>query len=312
MKLSIIIPVYKVEAHLDYCLRSVCRQEPEDCEIILVDDCSPDRCGTLCDEWAGKDARIRVIHHTRNRGLSMARNSGIDMAQGEYITFIDSDDYLAPGTLAANVRLLDAHKEADVAEYPVCVYHGTPESYRYRPGHDEVITFIDWIKRKGYKHSYAWNKIYRRELWQDMHFPEGKLFEDMYTIPYILQKARGILCSSRGMYFYCSHHDTISKTVSQTGVKDLLDATLHLYDTLVGSPELTKTEKDELYLTLCNQQIVYLQHGGGHCIPQRRIPFRRALFTRRPTHARIKAVIKSLCGERYCNTVARARKLLRK
>lgn len=80
MRLSIIVPVYKVEAYLDFCLTSIARQKVDSCEIILVDDCSPDRCGELCDEWARKDSRFRVIHHEKNKGLSAARNSGLEQA----------------------------------------------------------------------------------------------------------------------------------------------------------------------------------------------------------------------------------------
>jgi len=106
MKLTIIIPVYKVEAYLDFCLKSIARQNVEDCEVILVDDGSPDRSGALCDAWVRKDGRFRVIHCPENRGLSAARNRGLDEAHGEYVTFVDSDDYISPHTLQANMELL--------------------------------------------------------------------------------------------------------------------------------------------------------------------------------------------------------------
>ena len=98
MKLTIIIPVYKVEAYLDFCLKSIARQNVEDYEVILVDDGSPDRSGALCDAWVRKDGRFRVIHCPENRGLSAARNRGLDEAHGEYVTFVDSDDYISPHT----------------------------------------------------------------------------------------------------------------------------------------------------------------------------------------------------------------------
>ena len=94
MKLSIIVPVYCVEATLDRCLQSIVSQSFADFEVILVDDGSPDDCPRLCDSWAQRDARISVVHQP-NAGLSAARNTGIDRAQGEYLTFVDSDDYLA-------------------------------------------------------------------------------------------------------------------------------------------------------------------------------------------------------------------------
>ena len=104
MKLTIIIPVYKVEAYLDFCLKSIARQNLEDYEVILVDDGSPDRSGALCDAWVRKDGRFRVIHCPENRGLSAARNRGLDEARGKYVTFVDSDDYISPHTLQANMN----------------------------------------------------------------------------------------------------------------------------------------------------------------------------------------------------------------
>ena len=115
MKLSIVIPVYRVETTLDRCVESVVTQDYDDFEIILVDDGSPDRCPQLCDEWARRDPRISVIHKP-NGGLSDARNAGIDVARGDFLTFIDSDDYIAPHTLSQLMPLTD---EADLIEYPI-------------------------------------------------------------------------------------------------------------------------------------------------------------------------------------------------
>ena len=120
MKLSIIIPVYRVEATLNRCVESVTNQSFDDFEVILVDDGSPDRCPLMCDEWAQKDPRITVIHQT-NAGLSAARNAGIDRAQGDYLTFVDSDDFIGTETLSEVVEQLD---DNDILEYPVCRFFG--------------------------------------------------------------------------------------------------------------------------------------------------------------------------------------------
>ena len=103
IKLSVIVPVYNMEDYLDTCVKSLLKQGVEDIEIILVDDCSIDHSGVLCDEWAEKDSRIRVIHCAENGGLSEARNRGLAEAQGEYVTFVDSDDFVAENTYQANV-----------------------------------------------------------------------------------------------------------------------------------------------------------------------------------------------------------------
>ncbi|MCD8317967.1 MAG: glycosyltransferase [Paraprevotella sp.] len=312
MKLTIIVPVYKVEAYLDFCLKSIARQDVADSEIILVDDCSPDRCGAICDEWARKDPRFRVLHNLKNEGLSTARNRGLDIAQGEYITFIDSDDYLSPETLRPNMEQLEMHPEADVLEYPVCVYHGTEQAYRYVPGHHETLSYSEWIRQKGYQHSYAWNKIYRRSLWKTNRFPKGKWFEDVFTIPFVLQQARGILRTDRGLYFYCCRKGSISNTLCSKSINDLLQAHLQLYNTLSHNSDLSEKDLDDFYLGLCNPQIVHIQFGGSLYIPERRIPLCRALFTRRPLNYRIKAVLKALSGDKYCSIVARTRKALNK
>ena len=135
MKLTIIIPVYKVEAYLNFCLKSIARQNVEDYEVILVDDGSPDRSGALCDAWVRKDGRFRVIHCPENRGLSAARNRGLDEAHGEYVTFVDSDDYISPHTLQANMELLALHPEADVLEYPYASTTARQKPTVIRPEH---------------------------------------------------------------------------------------------------------------------------------------------------------------------------------
>ena len=127
MKLSIVIPVYRVETTLDRCVESVVTQDYDDFEIILVDDGSPDRCPQLCDEWARRDPRISVIHKP-NGGLSDARNAGIDVARGDFLTFIDSDDYIAPHTLS---QVMPLTNDADLIEYPVCEFPETSSIFHH-------------------------------------------------------------------------------------------------------------------------------------------------------------------------------------
>ena len=131
MTLSIIIPVYNVEQHLERCIQSIVSQLPDDCEILLIDDGSTDRCGVLCDELQQRHHMIRAVHQ-HNQGLSAARNRGLDIAQGEYITFIDSDDELCFHTLKENLAHLLAHPEADMLEYPVEVINFAPDSLLIR------------------------------------------------------------------------------------------------------------------------------------------------------------------------------------
>jgi len=186
MKLSIIIPVYRTQATLKRCMDSILRQSFTDYEIILVDDGSPDQCPQRCDDYAKQDSRIKVIHKT-NGGLSDARNAGLEMAQGEYITFVDSDDAIAPNTLQQLIEEL-ALSSIDILEYPVLERLGHPTREHlltFEPKiYDDALEY--WLDTNAYTHTYAWNKLYKRNLFQTIKFPKGKNFEDAQTTPYLI------------------------------------------------------------------------------------------------------------------------------
>lgn len=251
MKLSIIIPVYRVEATLDRCIESVLHQDIDDFEVILIDDGSPDNCPKMCDEWALRDAHIRVIHQP-NGGLSAARNAGIDAAQGEYITFVDSDDYISPDTYAP---LLEDIGTADIIEYPV---------YKRLSLQDKEYSNIDryWLETKAYAHTYACNKIYRSSLFADVRFPVGRVFEDAYTFPLLLRRAHSIITTSKGCYHYDENPQGITATADGTKLSMLLDAHMHN-----GMPM-----DDEYYLHLLNIQMdVWEQTSQPIVLPTRRL-----------------------------------------
>jgi glycosyltransferase involved in cell wall biosynthesis len=129
MKLSVVIPVYLVENTLERCVRSVLQQDYEDMQIILVDDGSTDHSPAICEWLAAQDKRISVIHQ-QNRGLAAARNTGIRSAQGSYITFVDSDDYLDNNTYLPLMHELGNHPEYDILEYPVLIKEGGKHMFR--------------------------------------------------------------------------------------------------------------------------------------------------------------------------------------
>lgn len=186
MKLSIIIPVYRTEDTLRRCMESILNQSFTDYEILLVDDESPDKCAQICEEYAQKDRRISVIHK-KNGGLSEARNAGINLAKGEYITFVDSDDAIAEDTLQPLINELTEHPDIDILEYPVQERVGHPKEklLSFQPKeYEDVISY--WLEEKAYNHTYAWNKIYRRNLFANIRFPKGKNFEDALTIPMLI------------------------------------------------------------------------------------------------------------------------------
>ncbi len=231
-QLSIIVPVFKTEAYLRECIDSILAQTFADYELILVDDGSPDGCGAICDAYARDDGRVRVLHRP-NGGLSAARNSGLDVATGKWVTFVDSDDFLAPDTYAANMKLLCADEEIDVVEFPVYVYYDSPRQHVWSPGQrlvrgsDEV--WIDWVNTRRFLYAYAWNKIYRRSLFRDVRYPEGRHFEDVFVFPEILDRVRGVQLSDAGLYYYRFRADSITGLSSVRTLRDRMDAFWSLY-----------------------------------------------------------------------------------
>lgn len=265
MKLSIVIPVYHTEATLDRCLESVLRQDTPDMEVILVDDGSPDRCPELCDGWAAKDPRIRVIHKA-NGGLSDARNAGIDIATGDYITFVDSDDYLADHTYGPLMERLGPQHDIDILEYPILVHYGSPRQYlqNFTPEatYHDMETY--WLEGRAYQHTYACNKIFRRALFDEVRFPVGKVFEDAYTLPLLLRKARTVQTANQGLYYYCSNSNGITRTADGQALRMLLQPHVEMIDKI----ERRDQDFQTYYLHVLNIQMdVYEQTGDDPILP---------------------------------------------
>ena len=178
--ISVIIPVYKVEALLARCVDSVLAQTYQDLEIILVDDGSPDRCGEICDAYARKDPRIKVIHK-ENGGLSSARNAGLDIARGEYIAFVDSDDWIEPEAYETMLSLAEKKNVKLVCAGRYDVY-GEEKILGLCPEREETVsgeTFAGMIFRWDNCDSAAWDKLYHRSLWETARYPLGKICEDV-------------------------------------------------------------------------------------------------------------------------------------
>lgn len=263
MKLSVVIPVYKVEQTLDKCIRSIVSQQLTDMEIILVDDGSPDSCPAICDRWADKDSRIQVIHK-ENGGLSDARNAGIEKVKGKYITFVDSDDYLEDGTYPTLLNILSAHPEYDILEYPVNQYEGgTKEQPLSFNNHVYADAKDYWYTTSAYLHTYAWNKIYKKDLFHNIRFPVGKVFEDVYTFPLILNTAKTIATTSEGLYHYCFNQEGITFKANGNAWRMLLDAHVIILNTPAFLPVT-----EEYYIHILNIQLYTSKlTGDAPCIP---------------------------------------------
>lgn len=264
MILSIIIPVYHVERTLDRCVETVLRQGLADFEVILVDDGGQDDCPRMCDEWARRDPHVRVIHQA-NGGLSAARNAGIDAARGDYLTFLDSDDYLDEGLYARLLNILRAQQDIDLLEYSVIVREGSRDQHPLLlPQRRYADAARYWIEGRAYAHSYACNKIYRRRLFETVRFPVGRLFEDVHTLPAVMRAAHVIATTPEGYYHYTDNPDGITRQATGRELQDLLDA--HL--AYIG--EGNRMDGDYYAHVLNIQLSVYDLTGREPLLPRRR------------------------------------------
>lgn len=233
-KVSIIIPVYKVEKYLDACVTSVIAQTYRDLEILLIDDGSPDNCPTLCDVWAEKDSRIRVIHQN-NGGLSAARNAGIEASTGDYLLFVDSDDTIETDVVQ---RAMEAqqHSGAELVIFNLVYVDendqllGKPDFSKFR---DELLSPEEiWqryfaLQEQRIYYVVAWNKLYKRELFKNMRFKVGKRYEDQFLMPELLRQCAHVMCLSYVGYHYVQRKGSI---MAQGSSRNYLDRPEYLLE----------------------------------------------------------------------------------
>lgn len=228
VKISVIVPVYKVEKYLDRCVESIVNQTYKNLEIILVDDGSPDNCPAMCDAWAKKDERIRVIHK-ENGGLSSARNAGIDESTGDCIFFLDSDDYIRNDCLDVMLSRL----EKDESEMCISNVQMVDEEYSFigtpEPKKDEIISKEKAFSRlgtsEGEYYVISCAKLYKKFIFEEVRFPESKLHEDEFVYYKIIDKCNIISIVSDSLYFYLKHKGSITGCIS----KKRLDAVEAFY-----------------------------------------------------------------------------------
>ena len=212
--ISVIVPVYKVEAYLEKCVYSILNQTYKELEIILVDDGSPDECGKICDNLILVDRRIKALHK-ENGGLSDARNVGMLHANGAYYMFIDSDDFIHPRMISILMDCL-SENNGDIA---VCNFESIQDDYRMEE-FEEIKTTPIIIEEEADRRYYfledtytqftvAWNKLYKRELFEDITFPKGKVHEDEFTTYKLLHKAKKVIYMDAKLYFYVQRSNSI-------------------------------------------------------------------------------------------------------
>lgn len=209
--ISVIIPVYEVEQFLDKCIKSVICQTYNNLEIILVDDGSLDRSGSICDKWAKQDFRIKVIHK-ENGGLSDARNVGLQIASGKYVSFIDSDDWISPKMFEI---LIEQFQENNFCDVSICKIKKVYTENDVIESEDKKNTFLisgkEALKELIYDHmsQVVWNKLYRKSLIENIYFEVGKYHEDEFWSYQVMGKARMVALTNYVGYFYRQRQGSI-------------------------------------------------------------------------------------------------------
>lgn len=246
VKVSIIIPVYKVEWYIDNCLRFILSQTLQDIEIILVDDGSPDNCGKICDDYAKKDSRVKVIHQENGR-QGKARNNGALIATGEYIGFVDSDDWISPSMYE---ELYNKAKKTDadivMCDYSRCRFVGDKGGRKSRI--DKVFLEREVFdvgclayppsKKSFFSVAVCWNKIFKRDFYlKNIKFPENMIFEDTPVMFDAFMKAKRIAVVDKKLYCYRITNQNSSSLSKDDRVLDLFKAVDFTLDNLAkGCP----------------------------------------------------------------------------
>ncbi|WP_151978164.1 glycosyltransferase family 2 protein [Acinetobacter soli] len=266
MILSLIIPIYNVEKYIIDCLNVLVNQVADcDIEIILIDDGTPDNSIFLIEEFL-KDKPIRVknkfiIHNQRNQGLSAARNSGIELARGEYIAFLDSDDIVSENYFKILLEKINLH-HPDIIEFNANRFDDSGRFYEiwnsvissgfYQMNENilnKVATQSAW---------YAWKRIYKKELFKEIKFPVGKNFEDAYTIPYIYLKSKNIYFIDEILLHYRFNPNSITSSITDKNLSDFKDAILKISHYIERYPFLINS-----LLSLSRMYIqMYMQSKG--------------------------------------------------
>lgn len=220
--ISVIVPIYNMEKYLKRCLDSIVNQTYSDLEIILINDGSKDNSKEICDDYAKKDKRIRVIHKD-NEGVSAARNDGIDAANGEYLAFVDSDDYIAPDM----IERLYNNTKAYNADISICDFCATTDTNCVGTKSNSVVSMNADL---AIKHLYIdadigfvilWGKLFRKEIFDEIRLPKGiKCAEDNYISYKLLYKANTITFEKSKLYMYFQRADSETKTFDSSSAED--------------------------------------------------------------------------------------------
>ena len=248
--ISVIVPIYNVEKYLARCVDSIVNQTYKNLEIILVDDGSPDRCPQMCDDYAEKDSRIKVVHK-KNGGLSDARNAGMAVATGEYISFIDSDDYVSDDFFECLLDVMNK-ENSDIAECSVVKFY---EDNRFDEFSDDlsVKTYdtqdaMSALIAENQFHQHVWNKLYKTELVKDIPYAVGKLNEDEFWTYRVFGRANKVARINKTMYYYFQRISSIMGVGYNIRRLDALEGKANRQKYIENNfPDLSTQAKIDLY-----------------------------------------------------------------
>lgn len=230
--ISIIVPIYNAEKYLKKCVNSIITQTYKNIEIILVDDGSTDFSPRICDEFAELDNRIVVIHK-KNEGVSVARNFGLDIAKGDYIGFVDSDDYIDPDMYRILFeRILEDNSDMACCNYLQVGEDNKPYPNQELPLKDECVNALEamqyFIKYGGY-YVVPCNKLYKKKIYQNLRFPVGKRMEDLAIIHEIVFQCKKISHINKPLYYYLRNNESFTMGAFNIGRFDFGDALINIY-----------------------------------------------------------------------------------
>lgn len=262
---SVIIPVYKVEQYLDRCVQSVLNQTYRDIEIILVDDGTPDRCGALCDNYELNDARV-VVLHKENGGLSSARNAGIEVAKGEYLSFVDSDDWISLDMIEYMVSQVKKN-DADIVSVAYVLTNDEKQTVSEKDkirifNREQALEYFLDIGMKSRVSDYpVCIKLIKRELFDDVQFPIGTLYEDYTTNIQLIKKCKIYVKSTKICYFYFQGGQSIVRSCYKRQDEQLIRQCQKVCDYLlhesVNVKRFAAEKLSRSYLSLLTKIAVY-------------------------------------------------------
>ena len=261
-QISVIVPIYKVEKYIHKCIDSILSQTFSDFELFLVDDGSPDNCGKICDEYAEIDSRIIVIHK-ENGGLSDARNVAIDRAKGDYLTFIDSDDYVAENHLESlYFTIKNTGSDISIANITSFTDDEFNDSF-YQPVKEIKVLEKNEVFTTIYQPC-AQAKLYKRNFFKDIVYPVGRLYEDTFIWHDVLAKTKRVTLTGNNTYFYLIRGDSIMHQEYKLQFTDIIDA-IEL--------RIKKLEELDLQdLANENRQFIYSRVGAAYAFLNASIP----------------------------------------